>query len=295
MALKSMPEKSTLAVTLSTISIILLIAGSFFLITNYNKQIYSLNQNISDFKGIVEAEFQLVQNVIRSSQEENQKKFDTISKTIKKIEEESNIKLSELEEELKGISIEAGDFSAIVEDVIKGVVSIFTDKGQGSGAIITSDGFIVTNYHVIRDARIINVVDYRKDIFQASLVGYSENKDIAVLKIQTENHYDLEFADSSKVKIGEKVIALGNPAGLGFSVTEGIVSQLDRVLSPNLPPLIQTDVPINPGNSGGPLINTQGNIIGINELKIAGYESLGFAIPSNTVKQVVEEIINRDI
>jgi len=138
-------------------------------------------------------------------------------------------------------------------------------------------------------------VYYNKNIYIAQLFGADEQKDIAILKIDGQVFHDLNFADSSKVKIGEKVVALGNPAGLGFSATEGIVSQVDRVIAQNLPPLIQTDAQINPGNSGGPLINNRGNIIGINELKIAGYEGLGFAIPSNVVKPIVEEIIGRDI
>lgn len=242
-----------------------------------------------------QADLEVTRNMFSTFQEEQQKKIDVIADALEKIDKESKSRLSDLEEEVKNVNIKSGDFSAILDKVFPGVVSIATDRGRGSGAIITEDGYVVTNYHVIRDAKIIQVVDYNKKIYLAQPIGAHTQYDVAVLRINGTNFRDLNFADSSKVKVGERVVAVGNPAGLGFTVTEGIISQVERIIGPKDPPMIQTDVPINPGNSGGPLININGNIVGINRLKIAGFESLGFAIPSNVVKPVVEEIIQRDI
>ncbi len=242
----------------------------------------------------IEANAELTRSTLNAMQEEQQKNVDIITKALEKVDKESKSRLSDLEEEVKNVNIKSGDFSAILDKVFPGVVNIATDQGRGTGAIISNDGFIVTNYHVIKDARVIQVVDYNKKIYAAQPIGAHTGYDIAVLKING-TFKDLNFADSSKVKVGERVVAVGNPAGLGFSVTEGIISQVDRNIGQKNPLMLQTDVPINPGNSGGPLININGNIVGINRLKIAGYESLGFAIPSNVVKPVVEEIMQRDI
>ena len=113
---------------------------------------------------------------------------------------------------------------------------------------------------------------------------------VTVLKINAPDLQALAFGDSDELKVGEKVIAAGNPAGLDFTVTEGIVSAF-RTFSNNLD-YIQTDVPINPGNSGGPLINTKGEIVGINNFKVGGFESLGFAIASDEVDTIVRSLIN---
>mgnify|MGYP001582860664 CR=1 FL=1 len=282
-------EKKTIQV-LNIISMLLVVGAvvSQFYFTNV------LKKENAELRADMEANIEVTRNTITTMQEEQQKKIDIIIKALEKVEQESKIRLSELEEEVKNVNIKSGDFSAILDKVFPGVVNIATDRGRGSGAIITEDGYIVTNYHVIRDARIIQVADYNKRMYTAQPIGAHAQYDIAVLKVNG-TFRDLNFADSAKVKVGERVVAIGNPAGLGFSVTEGIISQLERVISPKEPPMIQTDVPINPGNSGGPLININGNIVGINRLKIAGYESLGFAIPSNVVKPIVEEIIQRDI
>ncbi|MDP1694847.1 MAG: trypsin-like peptidase domain-containing protein [Candidatus Woesearchaeota archaeon] len=286
-------EKKTIQI-IEIILIILVvgtIAGEIYLGYTIKKENAELKESLQQN---IDANAELTRNLITSTQEDFQKKIETIASAVEEIESESKSRLSDLEEEVKNVNIKSGDFSAILEDVFPGVVNIATDQGRGSGAIITDDGHIVTNYHVIKDAQIIQVVDYNKRIYTAIPIGAHVQYDVAVLKINGSFN-ELQFADSSKVKVGERVVAVGNPAGLGFSVTEGIISQTERIISQQGPPMIQTDVPINPGNSGGPLINTQGNIVGINRLKIAGYESLGFAIPSNLVKQVAEEIIQRDI
>jgi len=164
--------------------------------------------------------------------------------------------------------------------------------GQGSGAVIDSEGFIVTNHHVIDGATIIRVLTNSGEVYDATLIGFNEVLDVAILKVD-ETLKELRFGNSDDVKVGQRVIALGNPVGLSFTVTEGIVSATGRKGPNNLNIYIQTDVPINPGNSGGPLVNTNSRIIGLNNFKIGGFEGLGFAIESNTVKEIVDDIIRQ--
>ncbi len=210
---------------------------------------------------------------------------------IDEIEKQSDIQLKEIKDELKTIQVKSKDFSAIIDDVLQSVVSIGTDRGQGSGVVVDDRGFIVTNFHVIDDASIIRILTYENDVYDANLIDYNEVMDLAVIKVEASLE-NLRFDDSDDVKVGERVIALGNPAGLSFTVTEGIVSALNRKGPNNLDIYLQTDVPINPGNSGGPLVNANSRIIGINNFKIGGFEGLGFAIESNSVKETVEEIID---
>ncbi|HLD49299.1 MAG TPA: trypsin-like peptidase domain-containing protein [archaeon] len=224
---------------------------------------------------------------LKNTQSEYQKKISSLASAVSTLENKSASDINLLQQQIKDINIQSADFSAIVNDVLQGVVSISTDLGQGSGAIITSNGYIITNYHVIEDATIIRALTYDKGIYTATLIGSDINKDISVLKI-SGSFVALQFDDSSTVKIGEKVIALGNPAGLSFTVTEGIVSAFRTSGGIKY---IQTDVPINPGNSGGPLVNKEGKIIGINNMKVRGFEGLGFAIESNTVKSAVNGIL----
>ena len=216
-----------------------------------------------------------------------------MSSLIDQIEQQSNIKLTELKNELKDVQIKSADFSAIVDDVLQSVVSVKTNVGQGSGAIISTKGYIVTNVHVINGASTISAVTYSGNTYDANTVaGYDSNADIAVLKIDAPGLKSLSFGNSDSLKVGEKVIAAGNPAGLGFTVTEGIVSAFRT--AENGIQYIQTDVPINPGNSGGPLINARGEIVGINNFKVSstGFEGLGFAISSNNARNVANKIIS---
>src|SRR3989344_4525968 len=288
-----MAENKSMKIFMIILGLVIIgtIAGEIYLGYAIKKENAELKESLQQN---IDANTELTRNLITSAQEDFQKKIETIASAVEEIESESKSRLSDLEEEVKNVNIKSGDFSAILEDVFPGVVSIATDVGRGSGTIITNDGFIVTNDHVIKDARVIQVVNYGKKMYAAQLIGTHAQYDIAVLKINgTFNK--LNFADSNKVRVGERVVAVGNPAGLGFSVTEGIISQVERIIGPKDPPMIQTDVPINPGNSGGPLVNINGNIVGINRLKVSGFESLGFAIPSNIVKPIVEEIMQRDI
>lgn len=280
---------------------VLLAAALILYGVNTNNKIELLNNNlkaaVSDYEAkINELDAALdEQNIFFNSmisnlREETQKGEKRLENLIEKVESQSNIQLSEIKTELKNINIKSLDFSAILDDVLESVVSVMTDKGQGSGAFIADNGYIVTNYHVISDANIIRILTYGNDIYNAKLIGYEAGSDIAVLKIDKAYQY-LDFGDSDSVKIGEKVIALGNPGGLDFTVTEGIVSA-KRKSSSGID-FIQTDVPINPGNSGGPLVNIKSEIIGINEFKIRDFEGIGFAIASDVVENVVNQIINK--
>jgi S1-C subfamily serine protease len=202
-------------------------------------------------------------------------------------------------EQLKKIkSSVSDDFSSVIDDTIGGVVSVVTNVAKGSGFIISSDGYVVTNYHVIAGAKSISVVPYQDSAKTVELIGYNREIDIALLKINGD-YTPLVFGNSDNAEIGEKVIAMGNPFGLSFSVTEGIVSSLHRPGSNGLNVYIQTDVPLNPGNSGGPLIDKQGKVIGINNFKIGGAESLGFALESNqaveTINIISQERLEKDI
>jgi len=194
--------------------------------------------------------------------------------------------------EIKMLKSSQQDFTGIVEEAIKKVVTVTTEKSMGSGFFIHPDGYIVTNNHVIAgQENDIMVLTYDKGRLPADLIGRDELKDIALLKISGEYDY-FELANSDDLQIGKKVIAIGNPLGLSFTVTEGIISGLERVGPNNLNEYVQTDVSLNPGNSGGPLIDTTEKVVGINNFKIGGAESLGFALQSNSLKESVNAITN---
>lgn len=179
-------------------------------------------------------------------------------------------------------------------------------SGEGSGVIYSSDGYIITNYHVVSEA-ISNSSGSKIEVFldnttskayNATVVGYNISADLAVLKIDANGLAAVEIADSEKLKVGQYVITVGNPGGLEFmdSVTYGVISGLNRVVSSDSGvELIQTDAAINPGNSGGALVNTKGQLVGINSSKIVSeeYEGMGFAIPSNTVVEICDKIIEK--
>lgn len=183
----------------------------------------------------------------------------------------------------------AEDFSGIIEDAVKSVVTVRTNAGQGTGFIINEEGYFVTNAHVLAGATEAQAVTYEQEVIPATLIGYNEALDVALLNIPGE-YEKIDLEDSDEVQVGEKVIAIGNPLGLQFSVSEGIVSGVHRPGPSGLNAYIQTDAALNPGNSGGPLINKKGKVIGINNFKIGGGESLGFALESNYIKEIVNDI-----
>lgn len=182
----------------------------------------------------------------------------------------------------------------------KGLIS--SGAGQGSGIIMTEDGYIITNAHVIGNSNKYNVtvvIDNKE--YQAKVVGFDVRTDLAVVKIDANGLSPATFGNSDQLAVGEWVLAIGNPGGLEFSnsLTRGLVSALNRSLKSenssvnSSSKFIQTDAAINPGNSGGALVNMYGQVIGINTAKVKDFEGMGFAIPINTAKSVVDDIINK--
>jgi serine protease Do len=166
---------------------------------------------------------------------------------------------------------------------------------QGSGFFVHDDGYVVTNFHVIDGATQLSIFTSDNKVLSASLVGFNENKDIALLRADTSDYEAVSIANSDEVSVGSKVIAIGNPLGLSFTVTEGIISATGRIGPNGQDEYIQTDVSLNPGNSGGPLINKAGEVIGVNNFKVADGESLGFALESNVLKDVVNDIAGENL
>ncbi|MGN1111895.1 MAG: S1C family serine protease [Acutalibacteraceae bacterium] len=170
---------------------------------------------------------------------------------------------------------------------------------QGTGIVISENGYIVTNSHVIGDSKtkykVVVLIDGQE--YDAQVTGYDSRTDIAVLKIDKTGLTPADFADSGEVSVGQEVVAIGNPGGINFSnsLTQGIVSALDRDVSHGNVSYIQTDAAINPGNSGGPLLNMSGQVIGITTVKIVNtsYEGMGFAIPSQQAVSVIDSIIKQ--
>ncbi len=248
-------------------------------------------------KGLEVKDLELVENTqkieksLESSIADSSKKLKALSSEISSVKEESEENIDSLEKSISSIKVSAADFSEIIDDSISSVVSVQTNVGVGSGFIVDSDGFIVTNKHVIEDATAALILTSDGVQHSVTIVGFAKNSDIAVLSIDKKNLNSLQWADSDDINVGEKAIAIGNPGGLDFSVSQGIVSSTDREdVKGNQ--LIQIDVPINPGNSGGPLINTQGKVMGVNTLKLAGFDNVGFALASNDVRKVVKKIID---
>ncbi|MCW2971186.1 MAG: Signal protein [Solirubrobacterales bacterium] len=193
-------------------------------------------------------------------------------------------------------------FAAIVKAVSPEVVQIQTDSGLGSGVVFDGKGDIVTNAHVVTGAQKISVTLASGDQHGAALVGIYPQNDIAVVRVRGATPHPATFADSSRVQVGDIVLAIGNPLGLRSSVTQGIVSSAGRTVSEGngivLPSVIQTSAEINPGNSGGALVGLDGAVVGIPTLAATDPEfggtpapGIGFAIPSNTAKDFAGKLI----
>ena len=173
-------------------------------------------------------------------------------------------------------------------------------QGQGSGVIVTKEGHILTNYHVVKGTPNIKISMFDGSIRKASIIGAAPTVDIAVLKIDGPGPFTpLKFGDSKKTKVGNMVFAIGSPFGLGETVTNGIISAKKRSFSDSQVDLLQTSAAINPGNSGGPLVNIQGEIIGINsriystDKKHPGFQGISFAIPSNAALKTLRHILDQ--
>jgi len=183
---------------------------------------------------------------------------------------------------------------AVTFDFFYGLVP---QEGQGSGFVIDKEGHILTNYHVIADARQVEVTMHNRKKFRASVVGTDPAHDLAVIKIDAPSLTPAVLGDSHNLQVGQKVYAIGNPFGLAGTMTRGIVSSIRPVKEPNgaaIDEAIQTDAAINPGNSGGPLMNAHGEVIGINTMILSSVgqnAGIGFAIPINTAKAVLNDLV----
>jgi serine protease Do len=172
------------------------------------------------------------------------------------------------------------------------------ERSLGSGVIVSPDGYIVTNNHVVEKADEIKVTLFDKRVLKGRIVGADQKTDIAIIRIDAANLPVLSWGDSDKLQVGEFVLAIGSPYGLSNTVTMGIISAVGRanVGIADYEDFIQTDAAINPGNSGGPLVNINGQLIGINTAifsRTGGYQGIGFAVPSNMVRLVMDQLIQK--
>ncbi len=170
-------------------------------------------------------------------------------------------------------------------------------EGQGSGFVIDKEGHILTNYHVIADARQVEVTLHNRKKYKATIVGTDKSHDLAIVQIKAPDLQPMTLGDSTNLQVGQKVYAIGNPFGLAGTLTRGIVSSIRQVSEPDgmvIEEAIQTDAAINPGNSGGPLLNWHGEVIGINTMiasSVGQSAGIGFAIPINTAKAVLNDLV----
>ena len=205
-------------------------------------------------------------------------------------------------EEQNNITVYHKNIGSVVNITSKAVTFDFfyglvPEEGQGSGFIIDKEGHILTNYHVIADARQIEVTLHNRKKYGATIVGVDRAHDLAVVQIKAPELTPMVLGDSSKLQVGQKVYAIGNPFGLSGTLTRGIVSSIRQVQEPDgmkIEDAIQTDASINPGNSGGPLLNMHGEVIGINTMiasNVGQSAGIGFAIPINTAKAVINDLL----
>ena len=268
---------------LSYLVVILIITQSAFIIF-YSIKINQINTEIKQSGDSLSTEFN---NKIDIIDKDLENKINELTKSLL----ETKVDLTQQVGSIKAKT--SSDFSGIIDSATIAVVTIRTDVAQGTGFIISDDGYVVTNAHVLSGATSVEAITSDQETKTIKFIGYNKNMDIALLKMDGSFPY-LELDDSNNVKVGEKVIAIGNPLGLSFSVSEGIVSAVHREGNNGLPAYIQTDASLNPGNSGGPLINTDGTVIGINNFKLSG-ESLGFALESNYIKSTVNAIATQKL
>jgi Trypsin-like serine proteases, typically periplasmic, contain C-terminal PDZ domain len=205
------------------------------------------------------------------------------------------------EESGMDIAVSGVSWSSVVEAVAPSVVEIYTSGRSGSGVIISEDGYIITNDHVVRNRTEFDVVLYNKVRYAATLIGTDPETDIAIIKVEATGLTAVRYGLSSDVHVGDKVIAVGNALGeLPLSVTEGIVSFLEREVPLEnglILTLMQISVPVSPGNSGGGLFNARGELIGIVNMKMVGMEveGIAFAVPADTARKVSIDYIGRDV
>ena len=205
-------------------------------------------------------------------------------------------------EEQNNIGVYHKNIGAIVNITSRAVAFDFfyglvPQEGQGSGFIIDKEGHILTNYHVIADARQVEVTLNNRKTYRATVIGTDRSHDLAVIQIKAPDLPSMVLGDSRNLQVGQKVYAIGNPFGLSGTMTRGIVSSIRSVKEPDgmsFDEAIQTDAAINPGNSGGPLLNWHGEVIGINTMiasNVGQSAGIGFAIPINTAKAVLNDLV----
>lgn len=192
--------------------------------------------------------------------------------------------------------VSLAQFSEELENLVaktaRGVVGVEHRRGNGSGVVLSGDGYILTNAHVVSGAKSPRVSIHGGRALPASLIGADTRTDIAVLRVDAAGLQPLPLADTRRLKVGQIVLAIGNPLRFERSVSLGVVSAIDRSLS-SFEGLVQTDAAINPGNSGGPLIDVRGEVVGINTAVIPYAQGLGFAVPAHTASWVAAVLIQR--
>lgn len=216
----------------------------------------------------------------------------------------ASIQLNQTPEGIENVPQTGGlSLQSIYEKAIHSVVSVSCSTGTGTGVIFSCDGYIVTNCHVVEGGSDIEVLLTDGRTLPARLIGKDTVSDLAVLWVEADDLTPAEFGDSGALRVGDSVVAIGDPLGIALrgTMTDGIVSAINRDITTDgrTMTLIQTNAALNSGNSGGPLLNCYGQVIGINTIKIgdnmsvAGVEGLGFAIPSTTVKEVVDQLVSQ--
>jgi S1-C subfamily serine protease len=208
------------------------------------------------------------------------------------------------QEEQNNISVYHKNIGSVVNVTSKVVAFDFfyglvPQEGQGSGFIIDREGHVLTNYHVIADARQVEVTLHNRKKYRATVIGSDRSHDLAIIQIKAPDLSAMTLGDSRNLQVGQKVYAIGNPFGLAGTLTSGIVSSIRSVQEPGgmtIDEAIQTDAAINPGNSGGPLLNSHGEVIGINTMiasnpGVGQSAGIGFAIPINTAKAVLNDLL----
>lgn len=289
--------------------IILIVGLGFSSYSSLSKKIDSLKLEVNATLSEADSKLSALSNKLAADNENRNRQFAEIkeesqktAKLAKEIEEQSANQLEKVKKDLETVS-SASDFSSVTAKTLPSIVSVITDRSQGSGAIISNEGHIITTEHLITGTRDIKILTHDNKTYPATIIAQtpindiSLYKDIAILKIGTGNvtYPFLSFADSSQVKVGEKILALGSPYGLDFTVTQGIVSAVDREIDDIEYKFdykfIQVDAALNPGNSGGPVINKNGEIIGMTNLKLGWSEGLSFAIPSNVLREYKNKFI----
>ena len=289
----------TQVVIISIICIVIAVFATYFSI-NY------FNGNLQNKKSEQEISSNEDNSQVGKLNENPENDFYTFQTNLKQIKYSSDFDETYTQDEIQNISVYEKCSDAVVNISTK-VISYSwfyepypTDGGSGSGSIIDKRGYVVTNRHVIKDAYKIYISLSDGTQYEGTLVGEDAQTDLAVIKFTPPENMELTtigFSDSTKLRVGQKVIAIGNPFGFDRTMTTGIISSLGRPIQSDntiFRDMIQTDTAINPGNSGGPLFDTQGRMIGINTMIYSTSGSsagVGFAIPVNTAKRIVSDIM----